>query len=736
MDKKMEISVRRLNAVLLPGTGNEITEKSSAMTGAMAKNVESLGFMFSCETAAALSKQDASFLMVFWKDLIEIIKSLIGADVEYKPFYPNFPEQVMNASDTELWLNAVIHYASFGTFIPDYKKEERFPLIESQELKVIRLTNEDEFNSIVTSILSSSVPLSETDKEDLEWFMDNTDWKSYVPAEIPMKETKALVAKKAFMAGDYEGAKKATKTATDLLRLLAAVSECSPALLGDVKFRKLKRPERRFVMDVLSECGNSLSEDMARNIPLWITVGEIVHPGEFSNNCKYKTVFEAFHDIRSGKKIATFASEIERVIKNGDWKTAACMLSKRPGEFARRLDQILRMEGANQTYIMNEFEKVAPDVSTRVLWQAKSHFDSRNNDFRAAFPKGIDAKCHIIESEIPYMKKEIVNLASKTCYNGIISQYKEKEPMGKVYIDPDFMNYAAPFAQRSASNGFRQVGKGSRLPIDDNTNIVRPFIWWTNMKGDGSVPDEHDYINRIDMDLSVTVLDDDWKNLTIIDWTHIRNKRFDICHSGDITNGGPFGGIGASEFVDIDIDSVLENGGRYVAIQVHSFTIQPFCDLPCAFGWMERNFAQSGKIYEPSTVQNRIGITSHETTVIPAVIDCLSRQIIWCDLSAGSSIGIRGNTAQSNLKGVTAAAKAIVNWTGPSLYEIAMANAEARGLVVSTREEADLIFSDDRTIPIISVSETDENGNVKITEKEKEVSFIGSNDLAKFMEMI
>ncbi len=45
---------------------------------------------------------------------------------------------------------------------------------------------------------------------------------------------------------------------------------------------------------------------------------------------------------------------------------------------------------------------------------------------------------------------------------------------------------------------------------------------------------------------------------------------------------------------------------------VMSYTNQPYCDLPeCFAGWMARTAPQSGEIYEPRTVQDKLDISAN-----------------------------------------------------------------------------------------------------------------------------
>ena len=64
-----------------------------------------------------------------YKDIMPKLKALVGADVEYNLMYPNFPEQVMEASDAELFVNAILHYLTFGQWMPEYEKRRAFAAV-------------------------------------------------------------------------------------------------------------------------------------------------------------------------------------------------------------------------------------------------------------------------------------------------------------------------------------------------------------------------------------------------------------------------------------------------------------------------------------------------------------------------------------------------------------------------------------------------------------------------------
>lgn len=127
-----EILLRRKNQLVLENANPtyEQTDSEKAMVGAILKNVQSLGFTFARDVLEILFHYNRAELESFYRDLIPELKKLVGADVQYNPMYPNFPQQVMEASDVELFINAIVHYWSFGTLLPQYEKQERLPLID------------------------------------------------------------------------------------------------------------------------------------------------------------------------------------------------------------------------------------------------------------------------------------------------------------------------------------------------------------------------------------------------------------------------------------------------------------------------------------------------------------------------------------------------------------------------------------------------------------------------------
>lgn len=679
-----EILLRRKNKVIVE-RGNEVNPNNQYIATIM-KNVEALGYTFSkklFETLQTLSKDD---LQKFYLELVPVLKKLVGADVVYKPMYPNFPESVMEADYIDLFINAIVHYWSNGTLYPNEKREERLPLFDVTKVKIIDLATVEDLYDIFNNLCQSKTSISQTDKGDLEWIFRNMQVK--FPNEIPLKENAALIGKlylENYPLATSKDIQKYFKTATDVLRLITAMSDGDISLATNTKFRSFKRKERRILLELLQGCG-IIEEDMLRYKNKWIRVGERLHPSEYSE-LQFGKVITAFNKLRNGIKIETFAGKVTRAIETEDYKSALILLKKRPGELARKLDHLLR-NTSDKNSIINTFKNVANEVSTPVLLQVKEHFANRTKklESRVFFPKGNLARCHCIENTLSDIDEKYCNAIVKICENALIENYKSKDFLGNVYLSEEFKRYIVPFSQRSASKALKTIVRGSKLPIDGNTKAMRAFIWWTNMDND----------SRIDLDLSAAIFDENWNYLEHVSYTNMRSNKYKACHSGDIIDGGPVYGDGVSEFLDVDVDSVVKYGARYIVYQVYSYTGQKYSDMPHAmFGWMSREDVKSGEIYEPKTVEQKMDLASQSTVCIPVIFDCVNKEFIWCDMNVsleGCHSNYGGNNVESNLFGVAATCYSMVNMSKPNLYDLIDLHIRARGLRVDNKEDADIIF--------------------------------------------
>lgn len=677
--RKQEIALRYADAVHLIPNAADALPLSPAVLSIQAEFMR-LGFVLSREATDVLSTLPERSLQEFYADVLPILASLKGDDVVYEPMYPNFPQQVMEASDAELFLNAILHYWTFGQWKPEYQKLARDFHLESVKFREVGVVGDREFRQIFKRLLSSNDSLSKTDRTAVEWFLRNEEGLEF--PDMKFKETLCFVA--SVLLDQRKDIVGLPKTATDVLRIATALADGDISLAKNTKFPSFPRRVRR----ALCECLRNMridTDDLLRHRGKFVRLFHALHVGEFG-----------LHEVAAvardrSIKPQTWRGKVETAITKRDLSEAVALLSKRPGEFARRLDHLFRLsDDKNAAQVAAQFGGVADRVPTRILLQLMGHARKRREETskRVVMPKGGTQRAYMLRNTLPPIPEVASDQLQLSCRQNLLDRFAELPEMGKVFIDSRLDGCPIPTQMRSASEGLFQVARGTRLPIGDDKGTLRFFIYWV-----GS-----------DIDLSASLHDADLNMIERIAYTNLRSDRYEACHSGDITHAPN----GAAEFIDITIDKAVKFGARYVAMNVLVYHGPSFKEHETVYaGWMTREKPNSNEIFDPKTVEQRVSLTSESRNAIPVLFDLVERKAIWVDLAlkgrSGWDAGPRwrpGNNVESNRVTIQDNLESILNLDNKiSLGELFRLHAEARGAeLVETPDEADEVFSLDQGV--------------------------------------
>ena len=666
MDKNY-ISIARLNGLVVSVGKHSNRELAATMNA----NIMALGYMFDeslFNAVASLTEKQATRL---YNDIVPILKRAVGAHVVHKPMYPNFPKQVMEASEMELFINAILHYWTFGQWKPEYEAAPRLAKFEKVKYKMLTLGSEEDFVGVFKKILSSNDSVSETDRNIVEWFYKHYDTEALpYPDIIPFKENMCVVAGM-FLADNIDISLLVTN-ATDVLRIVTYLSDGDISLATNTKFRSLPKAQRRILVRALEGVINE--EDIARHSNKWIKLAHNLHVGDFSQK-----VYDIIKKARENQKIETFNARVDAVLETGKVRAITALLKERPSEFARRLDHVLRLTNESPT-VVKGFCSVVDQVSSRVLLQVLGHLQTRNKRLneRVVYPKGQDQKAMVVHTDFPRLKADTLKTINTAIHDSLGRRFENLDKLGNVWIDPNLMSCPLPTAQRSASESLHTVARGTAMPIGDK-KALRFFIYWVGQ----------------DIDLSATFHDENFMEVAQVSYTRLRDSAFESCHSGDIT----YAPSGASEFIDVNIDSAVSNGARYVVMNVYVYAGPNFsAHDECFAGWMARDHVDSNEIYDPKTVEGKIDLTSNSRNAIPVVFDLVERKAIWADLTTsslhrnrvrhgGNNVHAQRATTEQNLKAIVTSANKV------TLYELFKMHAKARGKIVKDPTKADTVFS-------------------------------------------
>jgi hypothetical protein len=109
-----------------------------------------------------------------------------------------------------------------------------------------------------------------------------------------------------------------------------------------------------------------------------------------------------------------------------------------------------------------------------------------------------------------------------------------------------------------------------------------------------------------------------------------------------------------------------------------------------------RTHANSGEIFEPRTLWDKVDVASNTRICIPAVIDLVGRTILWTDIALKKHPF--WNNVQNNLSGVSLMLRTLLGLIKTDLHTLFSLHIQARGELAHEKKLADTVFSLDEGI--------------------------------------
>jgi len=575
-------------------------------------------------------------------------------------------DPIMGRQDEEL----------FNKGIANQKKRKKDTHTVWTDLEFIDASSvEEKTNKFLRNNLYAKSSLKEDLKPTIEYLLRRADLLSLDFGKIVFKETKAYLMGYLWGKKDLHSLTELINTPTDILRMFAAVTETDISLTAPIKFPKLTRLQRRFLLGTLNQFGN-LAEDMYVYKGLWLKIGKGLHPGELTHKKMYPKAFAAFDLIRNGK-IVTYNSRIEQSLINKEiTPTLLSLLSERPGAFARRIHHILELSTQPEETLA-AFKSVAEKVTLKNLLVLNSYFETIDNSkYRAIINK--KGSVRVIDNKQNRIKKKVTAQVICIIQEAILSKIgtgKDSWEDKSVWIDPSLRGYTLPLQQRKASDGLLTLGRGSRIPLDID-KVLRLFVYWKQTE------------QMTDLDLSLITYDKDMNLIGQVSYTNLSEGK--IAHSGDITSSSQ----GAAEFIDIPISKLKDKKIRYVASQIYRYSGERFSDMVCHAGWMVRDKVDSNySSFDIKTVQNKFDLKGKGAYSIPVLVDILKKEIVFVDIYVnGIESYNRVEGAYTDISVISQEMARMID-TKPNMSDLATFHAKGRkAAVVSDKEDADITF--------------------------------------------
>ena len=309
------------------------------------------GYVMAYDLFEACCKATHTAFLEVWSELYGFITEDSKAISKTSPIWPDFPNDAMESSLVELYIVNYLNYLSGGTWTPDSDPSRFCKGLDRDHLpaaKQIPACTEDEIYRYLVQSVTGKAPLSPDEQNTVKMLLSDSgeEFLDKVMSlmkdkDIPRKENLALYVSYIIHRPDWKSQKCFLdfKSATDVLRLAAAMSGQDVSLAKAPRFRSFTRAERRELLGLLEHVEKD--EGFALRPEQFKRLGEKLHPSEYA---KYFPENKAIFDkVRNGIKIETYNSKLQELMKppvNAELLTAHLML--RPGMFARYLDFALR----------------------------------------------------------------------------------------------------------------------------------------------------------------------------------------------------------------------------------------------------------------------------------------------------------------------------------------------------------------------------------------------------------
>lgn len=383
---------------------------------------------------------------------------------------------------------------------------------------------------------------------------------------------------------------------------------------------------------------------------------------------KYFNTLVKKADIKLTRKTSNFHSPYRlatEALNKGDVLGAAHIYAANGSLLERNLKMLISRANPMEA---TEIVKLIPNTNPIVLYQLMSTLTADDGNARTfAFTKnGLVRKHTETEYETKWRKSKLNDSTRKflhdACMNQIKAGYEAQESLGKVYIAENFYKLGVPVNTSASGKGIDVLPLGSRMLITGE--YIRTFVHWEK---------------AFDIDSSLIVVDDEGKAQTMY-FGNASSKPFgnSILFSGDVTS--PNG----TEYYDIRLAEMKAKGYKYIISTFHGFCSNLNSgEIYC--GYQNKDNLET-KAWDPKNIELKIHVKGDTRAFLAFGIDLETNEIvIFNQLKDDDARVVRAEDL-----------KIVLKYLDPAFLELSMGKVISyRGEVVTTSEEADVIFADD-----------------------------------------
>jgi hypothetical protein len=586
----------------------------------VAANIAHYGYGLAADAYAALARLGQAELVAWWRQIEPVLAALTGADRKMASFvvYRNFPTEVLAMDRVEYWTRQLLMYWGVPNELVTQPEQPRPPLADAPAFRMLQLAGADALPRAMQALFALPARWIEAQWDDVRFLVRTLD-RQVDLAALPFVENRIQLAAHLL----ERGAAVTVASATDVLRLAAALSGGDVSLRAPCKLRPFKRRERRYLLAMLEGAAH-LDEDLARRRETWKRLLHLLHPGDYRD--RFPRVVAAYDRLYNGAALPTFNAELERRLAARD-RGALALLQARPGEYMRRLHATLLAFGPDA---VRAFAEVAGKLTTIQLLKLQRYLETvGERAWRMFPPRGNWSKVRIA----PAAPHRRLPDAVRGDLLGLIGPELARRlaPVGPVALAPE----AGRVKLQTSDGELSPFGRGTVFPIPERIRFVRTASYWkTGPTGWNAW------------------FDNGW-NFCTEDWTPVGSCAWNAeafgdaaVFSGDPTNSKDLEGR-ACQMIDLYLDELRQLGIHYAVWSVLCFSRITFAqaiDVHAALQWGED--ALAGNLFEPSRCQLSFPLRGDSLTKYVAYLDLPRRELVYLDANLPARVSSAGDNGE------------------------------------------------------------------------------------------
>lgn len=294
----------------------------------------------------------------------------------------------------------------------------------------------------------------------------------------------------------------------------------------------------------------------------------------------------------------------------------------------------------------------------------------------------------------------IKNALEEALYKKLEAYYKNKPSLGKIYIAENFKKVAVPTNTSANGTGLGVIPTGSRVKIKGDN--IRAFCYWKD---------------AFDIDISMVLYKDNLEFAECVYWADydIAEEQF----KGSLLLSGDCRSSEGAEFFDVKIPELIKMGYKHAILCMNGYScVLNEGEIYC--GYQNKDNLDT-KVWSPKNIEMRMQVKGTSKSYIGFAIDLENKEmVILNQVISGNNCVI--SESQSSCANEFLNPSYVTNM---NMHKI----LSYLGEVVSSPEEADVVFDDDYEIEEdVDQNETSESKKtqkvIKSTDIEKLVGFI------------